>query len=278
MTAGDIPHGASERPSKRRRRLQLAGTPRNQEARRKEIVVYLDRLRRECERRIRKANRLHDFFKSDLEIIKARPLYDARGALADAFHLDLEGNGQLSSTIAKMVGIESSPRDGETLHHWRQRVISVIFEWDDDPPVNVSGDPTKQDSPPTPPESKSAPPAPSADMALAEALRIAREAEDATVEIDWTDNPASDREAELRLAIIRRIETEEMELFDVPHYVLLALRNLTPGAEVIGEDLYDAIERWQVRCDDHAREHNAKERRRLLDAARRDLDGGNRAD
>lgn len=50
---------------------------------------------------------------------------------------------------------------------------------------------------------------PTADKAVAEALAIVRDARDADVEIDWTQNPTGDRERELRLAIIRRIEVEE---------------------------------------------------------------------
>ncbi len=250
--------------------------------RRKEIVVYLDRLRHECERTIRKASGLHEFFKSDLEAIKARPLREVRRALADVFDLDTDPYGPhqdyislVSSTIAEMVGIARSPRDGETLLQWRNRVMSVIFDWDDDPPRSRPGDLTTQKAQPAKarPASKGVTPAPSADMALTEALRIAREAQDASVEIDWTDNPASDREAELRLAIIRRIESEQTAFWGQPsYYGLLSLQDLAPNAEATGQDLYDAIKRWRVRCHEYRVEHNAKERRRLLDAARKGID------
>lgn len=51
-----------------------------------------------------------------------------------------------------------------------------------------------------------------------------------------------------------------------------ALNDLTDG-EYVASDLSEAIERWNQRCDEYAAEQKARERQRLLDLARRDIDG-----
>lgn len=61
------------------------------------------------------------------------------------------------------------------------------------------------------PHDESKPSTPTADAALAQALGIVTRAYDDTLEIDWSSNPATEREATLRLAITRQIERETAE-------------------------------------------------------------------
>lgn len=124
--------------------------------------------------------------------------------------------------------------------------------------------------------------------ALSQAMSIALDAADATIEaegIDWTRNPESDRERDIRRAIIRRVESEAAEsdgLFDecrvagerhVASQTLSALEDLAPRyAEIIGADLYDAIERWEVAYNEERKRNDEIERKRLFDRARCDID------
>lgn len=130
-------------------------------------------------------------------------------------------------------------------------------------------------------------PAPPPQDALAQALQIVTAAHDENLQIDWTENPATDRERELRLAIIRRIEKENAdfdELFrDVwpkgfrlaPAKTLKELGTLAPhDAPEIGEDIYDAIERWRGEADEQSARNEAARQKDFIDAARRELEGG----
>ena len=117
---------------------------------------------------------------------------------------------------------------------------------------------------------------PPADAAIAEAIEIVKKAYDDVVEIDWTSNPKTKHEAALRLAMIRQIEHENAKAGDdcAAFFTLLALEHLASvDADATGEDLYAAIERWRAASDDEHRRRQANGRRRLLDAARRKIDG-----
>jgi hypothetical protein len=110
------------------------------------------------------------------------------------------------------------------------------------------------------------------------ALSIVLNAAAATSEIDWSQNPRSDHERDLRLAIIRRVETEQAEernyFGDGTSYLasstLWRLEKLA-DSEILGQDLNEALERWEALSDVQQRQNDAIERSRLLYAARRDL-------
>ncbi|HEX4014595.1 MAG TPA: hypothetical protein VHX17_12025 [Candidatus Cybelea sp.] len=118
--------------------------------------------------------------------------------------------------------------------------------------------------------------------ALEEAMAIAREAEYAAV--DWTQNPENDREAELRAAAIAHIKNDEAERearsksflkYKTTHVALHTLTHLESlvdfEAEIIGADLYDAIEKWQALHDQEKAANAAIERRRLFEGARKQM-------
>jgi hypothetical protein len=143
-----------------------------------------------------------------------------------------------------------------------------------------------------------------ADAALKEAASIAIDAADAETDIDWTQNPDSDRERDLRIAIIRRVvaktqersfefmsrnlarifpgvvkeehedelaRTKSVDAYSIVH----ALRGLLsdPYTEFIGSDLYDAIEHWQTISKVEKKRAGELKRKRLIREARRDLRG-----
>lgn len=120
--------------------------------------------------------------------------------------------------------------------------------------------------------------------ALEEAMAIAREAEYAAV--DWTKNPENDREAELRAAAIAHIENDVAERearskkflgYETSHVALNTLTELESlidyDAEIIGADLYDAIEKWEAAHDQERAANAVIERRRLFEGARKRIEG-----
>ena len=128
-------------------------------------------------------------------------------------------------------------------------------------------------------------PALTADAALAEAGRIAAQASVDAIEIDWTEDPSSEREAALRVAMIRAIERDRPDhegtirrLLGQPqgeshmaHRTRAALNRLAPsGAEFVGSDLFAALERWE--CEEEDRQNEAIRRRELREMALRELD------
>ena len=128
--------------------------------------------------------------------------------------------------------------------------------------------------------------------ALAEAARIVAIAAEDSIEFDWTKKPVAAKEARLRLAVIRRIEIEEMAQYaelcssfaalgiDPPtdstaENIRCRLEELVePNDESLGADLYDAIEHWRTEADKAYANQKAIERQRLLRAARLDIFGG----
>jgi hypothetical protein len=127
--------------------------------------------------------------------------------------------------------------------------------------------------------------------ALIEAARIARDARDAAIEIDWAENPASDEEERLRLAIIARIEVEELgrarqhednlvamsSVAGIPHrrgnqmmnaalhikWRLEEIADSVADAPEIGADLCDALEKWETIYDGERAKEKATEQREL---------------
>jgi len=134
--------------------------------------------------------------------------------------------------------------------------------------------------------------------ALEQALAIVSEARDTSIDIDWTHEPKSDRERDLRLAIIRRIEVEmetegfdarghemkklEARMFNLPEPVKdevtgvasdthRALKDLLDDAEISGSDLYHAPERWEAAAEAERTRNKKVQARRLVDKARLDV-------
>lgn len=134
---------------------------------------------------------------------------------------------------------------------------------------------------------------------LQQATAIAR---NASIEVDWSRNPATEEERRLRIAMIRRVEIESAvdhvaELHDLterlcgtkeprserPRYVasntFWQLEQLHPDRYFdeeadrgqIGDDLFDALMRWSA-ANEEERNHNEDlERRKLRALALRDL-------
>jgi hypothetical protein len=117
-------------------------------------------------------------------------------------------------------------------------------------------------------------------VALEEATAIARAAADAVIEIDWSREPLTDRERDLRLAVIRRVEMENAA--KGPGVVLGALQNLVTFDDeeyieddesgCIASDLSNAADRWSAAWFEDCEREQQAARARLLDAARRDLE------
>lgn len=111
-----------------------------------------------------------------------------------------------------------------------------------------------------------------------------RFAAEEAIEVDWTDNPASEREAKLRLAMIHIIEKGNEGVWGAlaadgstftAYYTLQELKGLAPlDAPEIGEDPYNSIERWRIKAAEKIAENKRREHKRLLDDARRELDDG----
>jgi hypothetical protein len=118
---------------------------------------------------------------------------------------------------------------------------------------------------------------------VAAAQRILHEA--ASPEIDWSRNPIDDRERELRAAILRVIEREIKATFTLPDWESIALSTwrgelllLGDGAEMVGSDLYDEIERVEelAKAERVARQRR-KRQKIMLEAvadAQRSRNGG----
>lgn len=116
---------------------------------------------------------------------------------------------------------------------------------------------------------------------LAQAVKIASDARDASVEIDWTENPKDDREAALRLATIRVIEQEQARIWGNPfltgnshiaYCTFRKLEDLAPeDAEFIGEDLWDAKERWLLAEIEERKQNELNDARSLREKAKRQM-------
>jgi hypothetical protein len=96
-------------------------------------------------------------------------------------------------------------------------------------------------------------PAPSlsVEAVLTSAARIVNEAADRAVEVDWSRDPLTPREAAIRAEVIRIIEVENTtgsEEVSGPHYVYEALSHLLDDDEEkdMGGDLFAALERWRA--------------------------------
>jgi hypothetical protein len=251
MTNRSLPQGAPKRPS---RRLTLAGEPRDQK-------ILLNRLAREL-RRIERAHlREIQKVRSAIKGLACAPDTDDLGipkALRSAVTLDavdvVGENEEVARLVGQLLGVDNGLIYGVLRGEKIRPAASEIVNVDDKPKL-------------------------SAEAALAEAIGIARAAEDAAIEIDWSVNPATEREKQLRAAIIRHIELEQAKHWTysdgtsrVANWTLWHLENLAPwDADEIGGDLYDATERWREAEIEERRRNDEIERKRLLDAARRGL-------
>lgn len=241
---------------------KFADSLRSQEASRKKIVLALKQTESHARWMLDGAVKLRAFFERDLEIIRSdgAPLRDA---LLKAFELGVQ------RPVENLLGIESGICPPGA-HDRRSRLLRVLF------PDTVSAPiaPASAESLATPAASVVAVTELSADRALAEASKIIANLSDADLQIDWADNPKSEREAAVRAAIIRRVEAENIHLG--PWYVQQTLENLCREVESdeLGEDMYEALEKWEKLADENRVKRHRSEQQRLIDQARRDLDGG----
>jgi hypothetical protein len=276
MTLARIHQKRYRRPSQE---LELAGDASQQNAALKRLLRELARIERTHLAETRKVRVTIKALARGVDALRG----DSRGAqraLRVAMNLaavdEIGGNVAVNHSVCELLGTDSDYVAWELLcgrDPYREDV-------DDTVPV------TNQRIAP------SSTPQLSAESALEAAMRIARDAEDAAIEIDWAENPASEREAQLRLAIIRQIEAEaadsaaalrritqesddageSAEACWSASFTLTNLRKLEPDdAEEIGADLYDAIERWVATHTEARKRHAEIKRKRLVDAARQDL-------
>jgi hypothetical protein len=93
------------------------------------------------------------------------------------------------------------------------------------------------------------------------------------VEIDWSRDPLSERERELRAAMIRRAEIDGTTGSSLtgPQWVLLNLSCLAHGSRVrINGDLWRAHKKWSALDADDT----ADRRRAQIEQAKRDVENG----
>lgn len=271
MNTRDVP--------RKRRPVELAGKPKNQEAARKVLVHELRVFGNEQRRRALKALRAADVLDSvpvdEITLNRNR----TRNALHQSLCLD---DSRLLWAVRRLLLGPSYDTQVD-----RHDLADLLFDWSNRSAQADSATP-RSVAPASRKGEQSIDQRLSPEAVLADALRIVAAASDADIDdIDWTENPKSERERALRLAIIRRIETENQEtgsVIDVYEdgrsyaalYTVNALRRLAPSdAPEIGEDLYDAIERWEVAWVEQRKRNATLEKRRLLDRARGDLDGTN---
>jgi hypothetical protein len=251
--------------------LALPGDRRTQEANRKRVLRGLSRFERVNLSKARKAADLVvALSEHDLDSI-IRGDRSTRKLLNEAFQLDECRDGSLCVSVRRLIGAGSDYVADQVLRAGRDRadVITERERYVDDW-KSSSAAPYKVE-----PLGSDAATDLSAEAALTEAKRIVAQASDnALDEIDWTSEPRSDRERALRKAIIARIEVEGTARS--PFYVTNCLCDLTddPWGDDLASDLAQAIDRWICRSGEENDDRNRKERRRLLEAARRDLDVG----
>jgi hypothetical protein len=164
---------------------------------------------------------------------------------------------------------------GEDLSDWRYRVASTIYGWDKERATV----PETMESP-TQGEPVVATRSIRSD-ALTEALAIVNDARDASIEIDWTRRPSSEREAQLRSAIIRRIEKDQAERAvacqsygpNLAFSTLQALESLLedPYGEFVGSDPFERLEFWRAVADEELKAERRDRELELREAALRDL-------
>ena len=242
--------------SRRRRLFECSGAERNQEARRKEILRRLQSLTKECQREIRKTERLMAFFEADLATIKSRPVRDVEDALQKVS----EASYLLTSTVSYILGLGRWKGNEETLDDWRYRIAAAIYGWKSEgasvtprPPTSASAVSPQRAATKAPIETPAA-----ARDALAEAVKIATEAREASVTIDWSYSPRTPLEAEIRLKLIHQIEVEEFAnqkssrrplswvATRIRQRLLPFFDTVPADSEYIGADLLVTDKRWRA--------------------------------
>lgn len=272
----DIPQSEHSKP------LDLAGDIRQKRRNLNALRRALRRYEKECLRRAHvagsAARRLDDL---DVGVIAVGKFSD-RKLLASLLNLDCGvcGPEEVGRALRSLIGAENDWIADQILRRKRTaceaRTLSVNIHKELDALCVPNA--TKETS-----GADEANKSFSAAAVLADAARIVAAASDADLdEIDWTENPKTERERALRSAIIRRVELESSKIgswrtdgtSSSAMHVLWALENLAPtDASQIGSDLYDAIERWEIAKDEEDKRNMKITKRRLLDQARRDIDG-----
>ncbi len=272
-----------------KRAIELAGSPRNHEGKRKWIICALRSARYQAELTIRNANRLIRFFESDLTAMATTKPSALSRALCDGTYL-----GSLVYPIANLLGIYHCDRPaGVSLQKY---VLDHLLDGPDGS-ANLAAD----DETLTASEHPKSTSTPSAQCALTEANTIIAFLQNDYVEIDWSENPCNDQEATLRAAIIPRIELEEeaeqrhyadvmARLSEIggggepkhfqfnwkmtaAQHISWKLRKLrqTVDSDEIGVDLYDAIKKWATIYKNERQAEQSAELRDLQKRALKDL-------
>lgn len=296
QTKNGGPHtSATVRPQSASRPLALAGKPRNQEANRKRIVQALRSVERESVRTAQKAGRIAETLAAfdaptvGLNRVKTRSL------LENAVHV---GDEHVVFWIGRLLGIDRTALSAAatqlqesygwpTLERAARMALKEHIRGERDLHA-AHKDLNKAPSTAPAPATRSPIPDARVKSALQQAASIVRDAADAVVEIDWSQEPADDLERDARLAIIRQIEIEAAEqeaqedrLFPqirnggsyLAALTLLSLMRLQPlGARHYGSDLRDAMERWHAANRVERMHRSDSERKRLLKAARQRID------
>lgn len=248
---------------RRQTSIKFAKKPRNQEARRKEIIACLSTERYEASLVIKRTEPLIRYFETHLDTLNQQPRTLESNLIRAA-------NSGAWRPVFELLGIECDGND------WRGAMCDFFTGRR---PRECT--PAPKDGPVKPPVLRDA---------LAEAASIVSDARASSIDIDWTDEPKSDEERQLRLAIIQRIEREEHQEADEGRKGFLRelytlgrlaghigdrLRELVASDDdEIGSDLYDAIAKWDRVWDDEYSKEKARQRIDLKKAALRDLERG----
>lgn len=233
--------------------LELAGSSKHQEANRKRLIRRLKSIRQDAEWQLKRTTQLLEFFDCDISDAAARRPEALRDALTHAAR-----NGA-SFSVARILGLDKSTEENIVHALWNIPHPSAGMT-----PAASTMATTK-----AAPESD---PTFSANAALQAANAIiARLGDD--VEIDWRRDPLSERERELRAAMIRRAEIEGTtgSCLTGPNWVLINLSALGNGCPVkIGGDLWLAHKKWSALSADK----RASEQRAKIEQAKRDVEAG----
>lgn len=262
MTSKHIPRSNAESPGQP---LELDGNLRHQRAVQNRLLRELRRVKRESLSTAHKAEQIIGALESTPEMLAANGR-QTRDALRQAQWLR---NEAVSVYVRTLLGVSNDEEVYSRLRHSRfPRQAEAAA------PIPESSSAAAKPS---------AKPTFSANAALAEALQIVAKAHDDALTIDWTQEPLSDREGNIRLEIIRRIEATHTERTATAYgdgnpasaagSICFALEALAPAdAEEYASDLTEALDRWEaIRAAEHMRETVA-ENQRLLDEARHRLD------
>ncbi|MGB6740843.1 MAG: hypothetical protein WBE59_10350 [Candidatus Cybelea sp.] len=268
MTNSNVPR----QRQKPRNPLTLAGKPRNQEAERKRLVREVQRLESDSQYTAEKAAKLAAVLAATDAATIAENRRPIQAALRAAANL---GCPRIEFQMARLLGITFTEEMDAPDRYWA--LTNRLRGNDKRQNQSQSGGAIVS---PAHPATKEFSP----EAAIAEAKRIIAGATDEEVdEIDWTREPLSDRERALRAAIIRRIEGQAMGDDEFRNFRAMSIyRELcelldTTFGRIMGcgaaSDLAEAIARSKARWDDANETDSREGRRKLLDLARRDVDG-----